>query len=85
MAAKKISGFIFLLLGAVLIVSGISEYNKSRHPNACIIDFSKSLGGKASLALKKSTDRNRYCGISAISVGGIFTLAGGTLLLKTKK
>jgi hypothetical protein len=67
------------------LIVGVSEYRKSQHPNACVVDFSKSLGGKASLVLKQSTDRNRYYGISAISVGGIFTLAGCTLLLKIKK
>ena len=85
MAAKKISGFVLILLGVFFLTVGISEYRKSQHPNACVVDFSKSLGGKASLALKKSTDRNRYYGISAISVGGVFTIAGGILLLKTKK
>lgn len=85
MAAKRKSGFVLLLLGIILLTAGIFEYRKSRHPNVCIINFSKSLGGEASLALKKSTVRNRYYGIFTISAGGIFTLAGGVLLLKTKK
>ena len=85
MATKRISGFILILLGAVFIVSGILGYNKSRHPNSCVVDFSRSLGGRASLALKNSTQRNKYLGIVAISGGVIFTLAGCVLLFKSKK
>lgn len=84
MAVRKIFGFTFLVLGAVLIVSGVFAYNKSRHPNACIVNFSKSLGGKASLALKKSTEQNKYYGFGAVSGGIIVILSGGVLIFKTK-
>ena len=85
MAVKKISAVVLLLLGAVFIVSGLLGYNKSRHPNVCVVDFSRSLGGKASLALKNSIQRNSYLGIATISGGVIFTLAGCVLLFKSKK
>ena len=85
MATKRISGFILILLGAGFIASGVLGYNKSRHPNGCVVDFSRSLGGKASLALKNSTQRSRYLGISVISGGVVFTLAGCVLLFKSKK
>ena len=85
MAVKKIAAMVLLLLGAVFIITGILGYNKSRHPNGCVVDFSRSLGGKASLALKNSTQRSRYLGISVISGGVVFTLAGCVLLFKSKK
>ncbi|MCK5826529.1 MAG: hypothetical protein KAG93_05805 [Desulfuromusa sp.] len=85
MAARKIFGFIFLVLGAVLIISGVFAYNKSRHPNTCVVNFSKSLGGKASLALRKSTEQNKYYGFGAVSGGIIVVLSGGVLLFKVKK
>jgi len=85
MTIKKKIAILSLFLGVIFIVSGIFEYNKSCHPNSCIVNFSKSLGGKASLALKKTTQRTRYYGIAMISAGAIFTLVGGVFLCRTKK
>ncbi|RLB70726.1 MAG: hypothetical protein DRH07_07990 [Deltaproteobacteria bacterium] len=85
MATKKNSGFVLILLGAVFLTVGVFEYNKSQNPNGCVLNFSKSLGGKASFAFKKSTQQSRYLGIAAISGGVIFTLTGCVLLLKSKK
>lgn len=85
MFTKKISGILLTFLGFVLLTAGIFQYNKSCTPNNCIVSFSKSLGGKASLAFENSIQRAKYYGIAGISVGAIFTLAGGVLILKSKK
>jgi len=85
MATKRISGFVLILLGAVFLTVGIFEYNKSQHPNGCVLNFSKSLGGKASFAFKKSTQQSRYYGIASVSGGVVFTLVGWILILKPKK
>ena len=85
MTTKRISGFILIFLGAVFLTVGIFEYNKSQHPNGCVLNFSKSLGGKASFAFKKSTQQSQYYGIASVSGGVIFTLAGCVLLFKSKK
>jgi len=85
MAVKKISGFVLIFLGVFFLTFGIFEYRKSQHPNGCILNFSKSLGGKASLAFKITVQQNQNYGIAAIAVGGIFTLAGCVFLLKVKR
>jgi drug/metabolite transporter (DMT)-like permease len=85
MTARKKIGSIFLIVGVVVLIFGIFEHNRSSHPNACIVDFSRSLGGKASLSLKNSTQQQRYYGMMAISAGVILTLAGGVLVFRTKK
>ncbi len=85
MTIKKKIGILTLFLGVLFIVSGAFEYNKSRHPNACVLNFSKSLGGKASLAFKKTTQQTRNYGMAMIGAGAIFTFAGCALLRKTKK
>ncbi|MEA3362175.1 MAG: hypothetical protein U9Q61_02745 [Thermodesulfobacteriota bacterium] len=85
MLTKKISGVVLLLLGTVLLMVGISQYNKSCTPNSCIVSFSRSLGGKASLAFENSIQRAKYYGIAGISVGAVLILAGGVLILKSKK
>ena len=83
MSAKKITGTILILLGTLIFIAGICQYYKSRTPNTCIVSFSKSLGGKASMEFENSIQRARYYGITGISVGVIFTLAGGVLLFKS--
>ncbi|MCK5915085.1 MAG: hypothetical protein KAG92_03015 [Deltaproteobacteria bacterium] len=85
MTTKKISGIILLLLGIVIFVVGSYQYNKSQTPNACMVSFTKSLGGKASMAFRDSVQCRRSYGISGISIGTIFALAGGILLFKTRK
>ena len=85
MRTKKISGFILVSLGIVIFVAGSYQYNKSRTPNACMVSFAKSLGGKASLELDNAAQRGRRYGIASISVGILFTLAGSFLLLNTRR
>ncbi len=85
MFTKKISGVVLTFLGIILLIAGISQYNKSRAPSTCMVSFSKSLGGKASLAFENSIQRAKYYGIAGISLGAIFTLAGSILILKPKK
>ena len=85
MSTKKISGIVMVFLGIALLTAGLFQYRDSLTPNTCIISFSKSLGGKASLAFENSIQRARYYGIAGISVGAVLTLAGSVLLFKQRK
>jgi len=85
MFTKKISGVVLVFLGIILLMVGISQYNKSCTPNTCVVSFSRSLGGKASLAFENSIQRTKYYGLAGISVGVVFTLAGSILILRSKK
>ncbi|MDA3902641.1 MAG: hypothetical protein PF441_04225 [Desulfuromusa sp.] len=85
MSVKKISGIVLVLLGTVLLSAGIFQYGKSSTPNTCIVSFSKSLGGKASMVFENSIQRGKYYGMAGISVGGVFFLVGGALFIKSKK
>jgi len=85
MSVKKIFGIVLVLLGTVLLGAGIFQYSKSRTPNTCIVSFSKSLGGKASMAFENSIQRAKYYGMAGISVGVVCFLAGGALFIKSKK
>ena len=85
MTTKKISGIVLLLLGIVIFAVGSYQYNKSQTPNACMVSFTKSLGGKASMDFRDSARRSRSYGIAGISIGTIFALAGCVLLFKTRK
>ena len=85
MFVKKISGTILILLGIVIFTAGMCQYGKSQTPNTCVVSFTKSLGGKASMEFKDSIQRARYYGIAGISVGVVFALAGGVLLFKSRK
>ncbi len=85
MTTRKLSAVILLSLGITFLAVGFSAYHKSQQPNGCILNFSKSLGGKASLEFKNSIQQERYYGIATIAVGIIFTLSGGVLLFKMKK
>ena len=85
MTAKKISGIVLLLLGIVIFVVGSYQYSKSQTPNTCIVNFTKSLGGKASMDFSDSIQRSRGYGIAGISIGVIFTLAGCVILIKARK
>lgn len=80
----KITAIVLVILGAVVFTVGISLYRKSCTPNTCIVSFSKSLGGKASMAYEDSLQQAEYCGIAGIFVGGIFIFTGGTFLLKSR-
>lgn len=85
MRIRKLSAAILLLLGVIFLAVGFSTYHKSQQPNGCILNFSKSLGGKASLEFKNLIQQEKYYGIATIAVGIIFTLTGGGLLFKVKK
>lgn len=85
MFSKKKIGIALMFLGAVFFAIGLNQYRKSCAPNACIVSFSKSLGGKASMAFENSIQRAEYYGIAGISVGVVFVLAGGVFFLKSSK
>ena len=85
MSVKKVSGTILILLGIGFFIAGMCQYNKAQTPNTCIVSFTKSLGGKASMEFKDSIRRTKYYGIAGISVGVVFTLAGGVLLFKSRR
>lgn len=83
MSAKKIFALVLILLGAISVVSGISQYNKVRTPNTCIVSFAKSQGGKASFELDQSIRRARCYGITVASGGIVFVVLGGVILFKS--
>jgi len=85
MSVKKVSGTILILLGIGFLIVGMCQYSKAQTPNTCIVSFTKSLGGKASMEFKDSIQRARYYGIAGISMGVVFALAGGVLLFKSRK
>ena len=85
MSAKKIFALVLILLGAISVASGISQYNKVRTPNTCIVSFAKSQGGKASFELDQSIRRARYYGITVASSGIVFVILGGILFFRPKK
>ncbi len=85
MPTKKIAGIVLVFLGAVVFTVGIFLYRKSCNPNSCIVSFSKSLGGKASMVYENSLQHDEYYGIAGIFVGGVLILAGGVFLFKSRK
>lgn len=85
MSANKKFALVLILLGGLSVASGISQYNKLRTPNTCIVSFSKSLGGKASFELDQSNRRARYYGITVASSGIVFVVLGGVLFFRSKK
>ena len=85
MGVKKVMTTLLLVLGMASMVVGLGQINESRNPNTCIVSFAKSLGGKASFELGQSVQKDRLLGIAGLSVGFLFVLVGGALLLKTKE
>ena len=85
MSVKSKSGIVLILLGVVFLIAGIGQYNKARTPNTCVVSFTKSLGGKASMEFENSIRQKRYNGMSGISGGVVFVLAGVVLLIKSGK
>ncbi len=85
MNVKKMFAFMLLFFGIVSLVVGVGQINKGVTPNTCVVSFAKSLGGKASFELDQSTQKAKSRGIVGVSVGVIFSLAGGVLLLKSRK
>ncbi len=85
MSTKKISAIVLLLLGTAIFVAGASQYRKSRVPNPCLVSFTKSLGGKASMAFEDSLQRVEDYGIAGIALGSVLVFAGGVLLFKSGK
>jgi hypothetical protein len=82
---KKSLAILVLLLGCAILSIGIKQMSRSKAPNACVVNFAKALGGKASFDLRQSSQKDRYYGIADISFGIFFICAGGTLLFKLKK
>ena len=84
MFSKKKIGIVLIFLGVVFFAIGLNQYRKSCAPNTCIVSFSKSLGGKASMAFENSIQRVEYYGIAGMSMGVVFVLTGGVFLLKSR-
>lgn len=85
MKVKKTLAILVLLFGVTILAVGIKQINSSKVPNTCVVNFARSLGGKASFDLKQSSQKNRYRGIVEISLGAFFICVGGVLLYKLKK
>jgi len=82
---KRSLAILVFIFGVTMLSVGIKQINRSKVPNTCVVNFARSLGGKASFDLKQPSQKNRYRGIVDISLGALFICVGGVLLFKLKK
>ena len=85
MDVRKLLAILVLFLGLLILIVGIRLVDRGKSPNTCVVDFAKSLGGKASFDLRQSSQKDRYYGKAGIILGTVFICAGGVFLFKLKK